>query len=187
MNHNSQHADDDETATSEETMEESTTSTSPGGWGPSDFRGWGVAPMNERGRETHISRSTALRNLRADFVHANLTFTGNHQRDTALDSLDTKLWASVQSYRSSDEARKGSSPFPTFTGPQVLQRLEEVNALIASRTLEHQSLKNDILEVSNTLSELRAREKQASTEIKALRNAQRELEDLKEIAHARLS
>ncbi|KAJ3717425.1 hypothetical protein C8R42DRAFT_724341 [Lentinula raphanica] len=142
--------------------------------------------MNERDQQSHISRSTALRNLRSDFFHANLTFTGNHQRDTALDSLDTKLWASVQSYRSSDEARKGSSPHPTFTGPQILERLEEVKALLASHILEHQSLKQEIREVSDTLSALRAREKQASDEIDALRDAQRELEDLKEIAHARL-
>ncbi|KAJ3969871.1 hypothetical protein EV361DRAFT_322272 [Lentinula raphanica] len=190
MDHHSEHADN-ESASFEEAMEAqgSPTTTSPGGWGLRDNNwggGWGLAAMNERERESHITRSTALRNLRSDFIHANLTFTGNHQRDTALDSLDTKLWASVQSYRSSNEARKGSSPYPTFTGPQILQRIEEVKALLSTRILEHQSLRNEILEVSNTLSALRAREKQASDEINALRDAQRELEDLKEIAHARL-
>ncbi|KAJ3831647.1 hypothetical protein EV361DRAFT_956320 [Lentinula raphanica] len=190
MNGNTQHTDN-ESATSEEAMEaqESPTATSPGGWGLSNtgwHRGWGSAPATEQNRESHISRSTALRNLRSDFIHANLTFAGNHQRDTALDSLDAKLWASVQSYRSSDEARKGSSPYPTFTGPQVLQRLEEVKALLNSHILEQQSLTNEIIEASNSLSSLRARKKQVSKEVDALRDAQRELEDLREIAVARL-
>ncbi|KAJ3964967.1 hypothetical protein EV361DRAFT_955458 [Lentinula raphanica] len=182
---------ENESATPVEEMDaqESSTTSSTEGWGLRDtnwFRGWNSANVSEQDRGSHISRSPALRNLRSDFYHANLTFAGNHQRDTTLDDLDTKLWASVQSYRSSDEARKGTGPYPTFTGPQVVQRLEEVKALIASHILEQKSLMTRMQEVSDELSALRAREKHTSHEIDALRKAQRELEDLKEIACARL-
>ncbi|KAJ3816421.1 hypothetical protein F5880DRAFT_1512679, partial [Lentinula raphanica] len=69
------------------------------GWGYRDGNGWGrwgTTPVNEPTRECHISNSPALRNLRVDFNIADLSFESRHNRDPALDHVDTKVWASVQ-------------------------------------------------------------------------------------------
>ncbi|KAJ3831062.1 hypothetical protein F5878DRAFT_647976, partial [Lentinula raphanica] len=190
MSSNTPHTDDNSsTAVDEIDVPESSPSSPPAGWGLADRNwssGWGPTSANGQNRESRISRSTNLRNLRADFSNAELTFEGRRERTTILDTLDTKLWASVQSYRCSDEARKGSTPYPTFTGPQVLQRLEEVQARLGAHIDEHSTLTRQMYETSNVLSALEAREKEVKEEIKALQTTQRELDALKEIAYARL-
>ncbi|KAJ3752013.1 hypothetical protein EV360DRAFT_89154 [Lentinula raphanica] len=115
MNHNAQQANggsahaDDVSVQSVEDLEvqefqpEFQPPASPHGWGLLDVNwsgGWGPTPGNnqvqEQTREAHISRSTALRNLRSDFNNADLSFKGRQGCDTNLDALDTKVWASVQ-------------------------------------------------------------------------------------------
>ncbi|KAJ3965261.1 hypothetical protein EV361DRAFT_966944 [Lentinula raphanica] len=196
MNGNLQPADeelvtDESVASMDETdAHENQTPDSPHGWGLHDVPGgWGPIPANgpsQQSHISHISRSKALRNLRSDFGNAGLSFEGERGRNTELDNLNTKLWASVQCYRSSDEGRKGGTSYPSFTGPQILQRLEEVETQLASRIHEHQSLVHQVFEMSSTLSTIEAREKQVVSDIRSLRDTQRELEDLKEIAYARL-
>ncbi|KAJ3963460.1 hypothetical protein EV361DRAFT_957015 [Lentinula raphanica] len=158
------------------------------GWGYHDRNGWGLAlgTANDQNRDYHITHSTALRNLRVDFNAANLSFENHHGRDTALDDVDTKVWASVQCYRSSKEARRGSSPHPSSTGRQVLDRLEEVKSLLSSRIHEQEALSKQVLEASSALAALRAHEEAESREIQSLRITERELEYLRDIAYARL-
>ncbi|KAJ3831823.1 hypothetical protein EV361DRAFT_956019 [Lentinula raphanica] len=160
-----------------------------GGWGYRDGSGWGrweATPVTDQNRERHLSHSTALRNLRIDFNNANLSFSDRHNRDTALDDVDTKLWASIQCYRSSEEGRRGSSLYPTFTGCQVVERLEEVKVQLSSRIHEQEALSKQVQEASSALAALQRREKDGMRDIESLRNTKRELEYLKEIAYARL-
>ncbi|KAJ3828269.1 hypothetical protein F5880DRAFT_1608637 [Lentinula raphanica] len=206
MNGNSQHDDTDTVASVEatETQLEHPPALPDGweasggvaeGWGrPFGFGyrdGWGAAtwdttPSSDTSHEGHISESKTLRNIRVDFNNAGLSFEGKQGRDIALDDLESKLWASIQSYRSSEEARKGLGPYPTFTGHQVLQRLENTTAQLTSHIQQHDALVKQVIEASSTLSALRARERQASKEIETLQKTHRELEGLKEIVYARL-
>ncbi|KAJ3964400.1 hypothetical protein EV361DRAFT_955981 [Lentinula raphanica] len=184
MNGDSQHADNvsisSDSAQAMETQESQrpaspdgwpTGSTNNMGWGRAGFglydAGWSGDPPSNRHR--HISNSSALQNLRTDFDNAHLTFEGTTHRDTGLDHLETKIWATVQSYRSSDEARQTHCSYPSFTGAQ-----------------EQETLVKEVAEASSTLSTLQSRKKQVSTDIHSLRQTQRELEALKEIAYARL-
>ncbi|KAJ3734622.1 hypothetical protein DFJ43DRAFT_1037805 [Lentinula guzmanii] len=195
MSTNLQHLDDGSAAPVEEmeTQENETsvwdTRSSPRGWGYAD-RGWpglwGSSPANNQNPESYITRSAALCNLRSDFNAADLSFKGRRTRNMSLDNLETKVWASVQVYRCSGEARRGFASFPTFTGPQILQRLEEVQTQLTSRINEQQSLTHQLRKATDALLALQARGKKAQSEIDALQDTQRELEYLKEIAYAML-
>ncbi|KAJ3777638.1 hypothetical protein FB446DRAFT_699769 [Lentinula raphanica] len=199
MDSNSQHNADSVASIEPIETQQNQPPASPDGWGDSGessggcgqvdgfgYRdGWGLTvPWMHTNRECHTSDSTALHNLRVDFNNAGLTFEGEQRRRTDLDDLETKPWASVQSYLSSEEARKASSPYPTFTGRQVIQRLEEIQAQLMSRIHDHDSLVKKIFETLSTLSALQARERQISSEIDTLHNTQRELEGLSEISYA---
>ncbi|KAJ3991308.1 hypothetical protein F5050DRAFT_1716198 [Lentinula boryana] len=195
MSTNLQHLDDESAAPIEETeTQENETSawdtrSSPRGWGYADggWPGlWGSSPANNQNPESYITHSAALCNLRSDFNAADLSFKGRRTRNTSLDNLETKVWASVQAYRCSGEARRGFASFPTFTGPQILQRLEEVQTQLTSRIDEQQSLTHQLREATDALLALQARGKKAQSEIDALQDTQCELEYLKEIAYAML-
>ncbi|KAJ3816754.1 hypothetical protein F5880DRAFT_1618969 [Lentinula raphanica] len=194
MSSNLHHLDDESAASVAvlETQEGQTSGwdlpPSPRGWGYADrtWSRWGSSSPPDQNLESHIVHSNALRNVRSDFNGAGLSFEGGHTRDTSLDNLETKIWASVQAYRSTGESRKGFTPYPTFTGPQILQRLEEVQARLTSRIHDHQTLTQQIREAADALSTLQARGQKAQSEINALQDTERELEYLKEIAYALL-
>ncbi|KAJ3817339.1 hypothetical protein F5880DRAFT_1618371 [Lentinula raphanica] len=177
MDSNSQHNADSVASIEPIETQQNQPPASPDGWGDSGessggcgqvdgfgYRdGWGLTvPWMHTNRECHTSDSTALHNLRVDFNNATLGFSPI------------------------EEARKASSPYPTFTGRQVIQRLEEIHAQLMSRIHDHDSLVKKIFKTLSTLSALQARERQISSEIDTLRNTQRELEGLSEISYARL-
>ncbi|KAJ3742761.1 hypothetical protein EV360DRAFT_90278, partial [Lentinula raphanica] len=103
MTSNLQHVDDETAPSVEEIATQDETSAwdappSPRGWGYADrnWSRWGSPPAPDQNPESHISHSTALRNIRSDFNGAGLLFEGGHARNTSLDNLETKLWASIQ-------------------------------------------------------------------------------------------
>ncbi|KAF9023859.1 hypothetical protein BDP27DRAFT_1438367 [Rhodocollybia butyracea] len=93
---------------------------SPGGWGSSanENAGWGPATGAVVRVHLHLS---CLK----------LTWDGNLSRSAALDCVETSEWSEIQLYACSDQAQPNNSPFPSFTGPQVLERLAKVEEAIA--------------------------------------------------------
>ncbi|KAJ3966065.1 hypothetical protein EV361DRAFT_936787 [Lentinula raphanica] len=160
------------------------TNHSSNGWDS----GWGYSQRySEWGINSHLTRSTVLRAVRTDFGAANLTAVGTDDRNTSLDHLDSRVWSSIQVYRSSDEGRREGAPFPTFTLPQVEQRFQQVQAAIRTRLETKEVLSGEIEAMAAVLAEKKRKVAQIEAELVSLDSTRDELQDLYLIAHARLS
>ncbi|KAL0567545.1 hypothetical protein V5O48_014450 [Marasmius crinis-equi] len=83
---------------------------------------WGYPWRYSKGRPPipHYARN--------DFRKFGWTWKGKPGRDASLDRLPNAEWARAQLYRVSPQAQDLTGTEPTFTGPQVLSRLADVQS-----------------------------------------------------------
>ncbi|KAL0568246.1 hypothetical protein V5O48_013742 [Marasmius crinis-equi] len=107
--------------------------------------------------------------IREDWVELPLSWDGVENRDTSMDNLDVVRWAELQLHRCSPHAADYNVGPPTFTGPQVLQRSQDVQQRLTQ--LETQSI------------QLSQQKSVVDAEITRLQVAADNLKDLDTLAH----
>ncbi|KAL0567119.1 hypothetical protein V5O48_014877 [Marasmius crinis-equi] len=131
-----------------------------------NYGGWGDAKARFLWR--HIGRSIWFY-VREDWIELPLSWDGVDERDTSKDGLDVIRWAEFQLHRCSPHAADHNLGPPTFTGPQVLQRSQDVQTQL-------QQLRAREDELSTQMAEVQA-------EIQQYQAAQDNIKDLDTLAH----
>ncbi|KAK1216232.1 hypothetical protein PQX77_021146 [Marasmius sp. AFHP31] len=146
-------------------------------------------------------RSTShqvLKYIRRDFRDLGWTWSGTPGRDTSLDDLADRKWVAAQIFRCLPLARKHKTPPPTFTGPQVQERISLIESDLVKvlekrdiQKLEIHRLERRRVElegllatVKNELSELRELSYSCEDHENELKKSLEDLNDLELIALA---
>ncbi|KAL0572486.1 hypothetical protein V5O48_009473 [Marasmius crinis-equi] len=111
------------------------------------------------------------------------SWEGGKGRDDSLDTLPDRAWSTVQLHRCLKEAVDAAIPAPTFTGPQVMERLQQVERAI----IVNQGLNEDIESQSTLLAErlrsVNSRKYQLRSEAEDLRAVRCNMRDLFDLAN----
>ncbi|KAL0566300.1 hypothetical protein V5O48_015714 [Marasmius crinis-equi] len=107
--------------------------------------------------------------VREDWMELPLSWDGVEGRDTRADEFDAERWADWQLYRCSPHAADYRVGPPTFTGPQVQQRTQEVNNHLVQ-------LRQRVTQLSDELSA-------AQAEVTRYQAVVENLKDLDTLAH----
>ncbi|KAF9041862.1 hypothetical protein BDP27DRAFT_1435052 [Rhodocollybia butyracea] len=153
--------------------------TNRSGWG-----GWGErtpTPPLPPG----VLLESPLNHLRADLMESRLTWDGHPERTTVLDHEETTRWAEIQLYACSEQARSNHSEFPSFTGPQILQRLSDLEHTINQSQQERNRLRDVEAQAMAQLNDAQDATRDAAAKLDDLKAARKRLNDLLTIARER--
>ncbi|KIK55117.1 hypothetical protein GYMLUDRAFT_62721 [Collybiopsis luxurians FD-317 M1] len=168
------------------------------GWGSSldegTGRGWGMSSNSEWGWGRRspspqlvlgalVARSP-LNNLRSDFHRAGLTWEGTSNRPTHLDHEDTRFWAQFQCEyfvrgsdllaevpvvdASSERSVANHLDLPTFTGPQIEERIASLEVSIGEKEVEIEAAEAEVNVARAALNISQTRENCAREELRDL-------------------
>ncbi|KAL0565235.1 hypothetical protein V5O48_016793 [Marasmius crinis-equi] len=111
------------------------------------------------------------------------TWEGGESRDETLDTLADKAWSAVQLHRSLKEAVAVSIPPPTFTGPQVEERLVRVQKALDVNQAVLEDVNTQAALLQERLTSIQRRQRELTSEAGDLRVVRLNLRDLHELAN----
>ncbi|KAL0568239.1 hypothetical protein V5O48_013750 [Marasmius crinis-equi] len=109
------------------------------------------------------------------------SWEGTEGRDTSLDNLPSRAWSTVQLHRSLKEAAAVSIPPPTFTGPQVVKRLQQVDRSIVANQGVREDIHTQLALLEERVRAAKGRQYELAAEAEDLRAVRSNLRDLFEL------
>ncbi|KAL0572996.1 hypothetical protein V5O48_008963 [Marasmius crinis-equi] len=111
-------------------------------------KGWGY-PWRYNRQNAPISHFA-----RGDYRELGLSWRGRPGRDESLDGLANREWAQAQMYRISPQAQDDGAPPPTFTGEQIISRLQQVSAELQRAEEREAELERERIALNRRVAEL---------------------------------
>ncbi|KAL0572896.1 hypothetical protein V5O48_009065 [Marasmius crinis-equi] len=106
------------------------------------------------------------------------SWEGGEGRDESLDTLSNRTWSAVQLHRSLKEAAAAAIPPPTFTGPQVLERIAQVERAITANRCVLEDVHTQAALLEARVRSIKGRQVELAAEAEELRAIQSNLRDL---------